>query len=201
MGRLTFDEAAWWGDCGNTFHEEEKQLVYTRYMGLLPIIAGPWQGGQPGHPPSFDLDRRSVIDVGGGPVSLLLKCVNRSPACRVIDPALYPPWVAMRYAACGIRYDYLRGEDMDEPEWVSYPYDEAWCYNVLQHVDDPERVAANMRRAAAGVRVFEWIDLPAYPGHPQALTEADLNRWFGVTGGVADVDESGATGRAWFVAA
>lgn len=184
---MEFDEAGWWGDCGNSFHEEQKQIVCAIRMSLIPL----WDVG---HPPAFDLEGRSVLDVGGGPVSLLLKCVNRGPACIVIDPTAYPAWTHFRYHGCGIEHGVMRGEDFDRTG-----YDEAWCYNVLQHVDDPERIAVNMRAAAPHVRVFEWIDMPAYPGHPQSLTEADLNRWFDTTGTVEDLDDYGAVGRAWYV--
>lgn len=78
-------ETDWWGTCANTLQEEQKQLIYAARMGLVA------QWGV-GHPPVFDLEGRSVIDIGGGPVSLLLKCGNRGRAV-VADPAEWPVWV------------------------------------------------------------------------------------------------------------
>lgn len=178
-------EAAWWGMCGNTFHEEQKQLVYAARLGLV----ADWTVG---HPPVFHLDRRRVVDIGGGPASLLLKAQGKGNSV-VIDPCPYPPWVRERYRACGIRLMRMRGED-------SWPgrYDEAWVYNVLQHVDDPERVIANARARAKIVRLFEWINMDAYPGHPHTLTSDELERWLGGKGFAAYVDDSGAVGDAFY---
>jgi hypothetical protein len=178
-------EADWWGMCGNTFHEEQKQLVYAKRLGLV----ADWTVG---HPPAFNLDRRCVVDIGGGPVSLLLKAQDKGNSV-VIDPCPYPHWVGERYRACGIRLMRMRGED----RWPGR-YDEAWVYNVLQHVDDPEQVIANARARAKVVRLFEWVNVPAYPGHPQTLTASELARWLGGDGFVTHIDESGAVGEAFY---
>lgn len=180
-----FDEAAWWGDCANTWHEEEKQLVVARRLGLRAEWAGP-------HPPTYDLEGRSVIDIGGGPVSLLLKCVNRGRTV-VADPGTYPAWVLARYEACGIEYWRQPGEEIE-----GYTFDEAWLYNVLQHVRDPALVVARARELAGVVRVFEWIDIAPYPGHPHLLTEAFLNHVLDGTGFTARLDERGCVGRAYY---
>jgi hypothetical protein len=183
---MSFDEAAWWGDCANTFHEEEKQLVYAPRLGLVPN----WNCG---HPPLFDLGGRSVVDIGGGPVSLLLKCVNFGPAL-VVDPAPYPEWVRLRYEEHKVSLTRARGEDFE-----SNPgFDEAWIYNVLQHVDDPHAFVRNAQKHAKVLRLFEWIDLPAYDGHPQALTQELLEEAIGAPGFVVDLNQSGAVGRAFY---
>jgi hypothetical protein len=46
-------KAAYWGDCTNTFDEEQKHYVYARYMGL----------GRKHY--SFDAQGRRVLDIGG----------------------------------------------------------------------------------------------------------------------------------------
>ena len=61
------------------------------------------------HPPEFDLMDRSVVDIGGGPASLLLKCMNKGRAV-VADPSVFPDWVTARYEACGIEYWRMEGE-------------------------------------------------------------------------------------------
>jgi hypothetical protein len=192
MGRVSFDED-FFGSCANTWHEEEKQLAYAPRMGLQLD----WGGA---HPPTINLGGRSVIDVGGGPCSLLLKCVNFAFAA-VIDPGRYPEWVALRYIEHGVTSWTVAGENLDDyPAMVLHQnVDEAWIYNVLQHVDDPERVVANARAVARTVRLFEWVDIPAYDGHPHTLTRAELERWLG--GGMgwqADIDERGAVGRCFY---
>ena len=180
-------EREWWGTCGNTFHEEQKQIVYAQLMGLrsLPNV---------GHPPTYDLKGLSVVDLGGGPVSLLLKCENSASALSVVDPCAYPDWVKARYEACGIAYFQQRAEDFH-----CSAYDEVWLYNVLQHVEDPEKVVAMAKQARRVVRVFEWIDIPAYQGHPHELKADVLADWFDGSAewDVYDLDESGAVGRAF----
>lgn len=179
-------EADFWQDCANTFHEEQKQIVYAIRMGLLPN----WNCA---HPPTFDLGGRSVIDIGGGPVSLLLKCVNRGRSV-IADPGTYPNWVRARYNECGIEYWQMRAEGMLEEN----EFDEAWLYNVTQHVDEPWTVIENAKKAAALVRLFEWIDIPAYDGHPHMLTKEGLEEWLGAAGFVTELNESGCVGRAFY---
>lgn len=190
-------EAGWWGNCANTFHEEEKQTVYARHMALDSHFLVPGAA----HPPTYDLGGRRVLDIGGGPVSMLLKTVN-SPLRAVIDPCPYPRWVGQRYDAAGIEYMPLRGEDLALRE----AFDEVWIYNVLQHVDDPglviERAWAALDSTSdetSVIRMFEWIGVPAHEGHPHELTEAALNGWLGraAPGYVAQVNERGAVGRAF----
>ena len=177
-------EQRFWGDCCNTFHEEEKQLEYAARMGLSALYGG-------AHPPSFDGGGRSVVDIGGGPVSLLLKHFN-IPRGVVVDPCRYPSWVKARYKAHGVRLERRRGEDFD-----CSGFDEAWIYNVLQHVDDPRQVVANSLRAGV-VRIFEWIDIDPYEGHPNRLTKAELEEWLGGLGYVAKIDARGAVGTCFY---
>ena len=182
-----FDETAWWSDCANTWWEEQKQIAVARRLGLETV----WGGA---HPPTFPLGGRSVIDLGGGPVSLLLKCVDRGQ-CAVVDPGDFPPWVAARYAHCGIGFWHGPAEQIDDEE---LRFDEAWIYNVLQHVIDPETVVRVARSHAATVRVFEWVNLPPYPGHPHTLTPEALDEWLGAPGFVTEMNESGCVGRAYY---
>ena len=183
--RVTFDENDWWGDCGNTWHEEQKQFAYAPRMGLRPE----WSVA---HPPQFDVGGRSVIDIGGGPVSILLKCVNKGRAV-VADPGEFPQWTLDRYLACGIEYWRTNGEDIE-----GYSFDEAWIYNVLQHVTDPAKVIAAARACAKTVRIFEWIDIPPYEGHPHMLTRQELELHLGAPGFVSQISEMGAVGRAFY---
>lgn len=177
-------ERSWWGDCCNTFHEEQKQLVYASRMELL----ADWNCG---HPPQFDLQGRSVVDVGGGPSSLLLKTVNAGERL-VIDPCDFPPWVYARYREAGIYVMRQPGE-----RWTSAGFDEGWIYNVLQHVENPELVIETMKTNCRLIRIFEWIDIPAYPGHPHELKSELLERWLGPGGRETYVNDFGAVGTAF----
>ncbi len=182
-----FDETAWWSDCANTWHEEQKQFVYAKRMGLQ----ADWTGA---HPPTYNLLDRSVMDIGGGPVSLLLKCTNRGH-CVVVDPGDFPLWVTDRYTHCGIGFWKGPAEQIDD---AKLHFDEVFIYNTLQHVHDPARVIEVARSHASLLRIFEWIDIEPYPGHPHLLTRELLDEWIGAPGYVANVDESGAVGCAYY---
>lgn len=175
-------EAGFWGDCANSYGEETKQLVYARYMGLNFVNSG-------GPGPVYDLDGGSILDLGGGPASLLLKCVNGG-LLVVVDPCEYPDWVHERYEAHGIELVTEPAEDFDDPEG----FDEVWIYNVLQHVFDPEEVLSIAIRHSECLRVFEWLDMPISPGHPHTLTMDDFPP--GLETGY--VNEGGAVGTACF---
>lgn len=179
-------ELAFWGDCANTHAEETKQISYARRMGLYPI----WGGA---HPPVFNVEGRSIMDIGGGPVSLLLKTINRGLSV-VVDPGEYPRWVRLRYETCEIDYWNFPAEDLGHlPR-----FDEAWIYNVLQHTEDPERVCKNALAIADTVRVFDWVGINPYEGHPHRLEERLLDEWLEGHGFVSMINENGAVGTAYY---
>jgi hypothetical protein len=180
-------ERDWWGDCSNTFTEEIKQLSYAYKMGLIvSSVGGKW--------PCYDLQGKNVIDIGGGPVSMLLKSENKGPLCRVVDPCNYPAWVRHRYETVGVGYFQVAGEE------IKYDalWDEAWIYNVLQHTMDPELIIKNALSIAPVVRLFEWIDLPAHEGHPQELKADKLDLWLGGTGTVEWLNENNCYGQSYY---
>ena len=123
---------------------------------------------------------------------MLLKCGHVSGSV-VVDPLGYPDWVIDRYAEKGIQYVQSRGED-----WEGEGFDEVWIYNCLQHTDDPEKIIKNALKAAPVLRIFEWIDFPPHPGHPQELKKEKLESWIGQTGGTCTLAESGCFGNAFY---
>lgn len=200
-------EREWWGDCANTFSEETKQLTYGYKMGLQCYANnGKW--------PCYNLDRKSILDIGGGPTSLLLKCENRGRTV-VVDPCQYPNWTYHRYQELGIEFLTNKGEDpittyclcSEELDQNQHPlckahekitFDEAWIYNVLQHTEDPEAIIQNAQKYSRLIRIFEWIDIPAHEGHPQELKEELLNEWLGGKGTTEHLNENGCYGRAYY---
>lgn len=181
-------EAEWWGDCANTYGEETKQIAYARRMGLEMV---PWGG----HWPTYDLGGRSVVDLGGGAVSMLLKCVNLGPHAVVVDPLPMPGWVTERYTGHGVR---LVSAPAEEFRWPFDRFDEAWIYNCLQHVIDPAAIVTVARTFARTVRFFEWVGYPPSPGHPHQLEAERLRVWMGGAGEAGWVEEGGAVGNAFF---
>lgn len=179
-------EASWWDGCTNTLDEEVKQLVVLKRFGFTEI-----QGYKTRF--VFDMQGKRILDMGGGPVSLLLKCVNVKGF--VLDPLKYPAWIYERYAMANIGYSKQKCEEI--PEWIESwmaPLDEVWMYNLLQHTENPEAIVKNAKRLAPLVRVFDWLEQGVMPGHPQNLTEAKMNEWFGQKGTVERIDENGAKG-------
>jgi hypothetical protein len=178
-------ERSFWGNCCNTYGEETKQFVYAKRMGLE--LTGNWRS-------SFNIDMQdtSVVDVGGGPVSLLLKCINVRGT--VVDPLKYPTWVTHRYEAASINHWQIRGEDL----YQGMQYDEVWIYNVLQHVDDPALIIKNAHMIGGMIRLFEWIDFPPHPGHPHMLTEEFLLNALGSEGQTEYLNEYGCIGRCFY---
>lgn len=185
------EEQEWWGNCSNTLGEELKQTVYARYLGLhfKEIDGIPYQ---------IDLYGARVLDIGGGPSSLLLKTFNRhEDKSAVYDPCEYPSWVMQRYLAADILYYRCKGEDIP----VVNRFDEVWMYNCLQHVDDPELIIKKGFEALkpGGVfRIFEWIDTPVNEAHPHSLSAEDFHKWTGQHGGVVSLNELGCVGHAYY---
>ena len=184
MNDYTF-ESNYWGDCCNTFDEDQKHYVYARYMGLKQV----------GY--SFDVEGKSIIDIGGGPTSMLLKTINLGHRATVIDPLRYPKWTYERYVAKGILALDIRGEDLMIKHF-SRGYDEAWIYNCLQHTDDPELIIQNALSAANKLRIFEWVNIPPHDGHPIELTKEKLDQWIGKEGNIIQLGESGCYGTAYY---
>jgi len=179
-------ESGWWGSCVNTYGEQEKQLIYAQRMGLEFFHDGK-------SPYNIDLSGLSVIDIGGGPTSLLLKGVGFLGA-NVIDPISLPSWVYARYTAAGIGVWTMQAENMP----TESKFDEAWIYNVLQHTEDPALIIQNAQKIAGLIRIFEWIDTPTNIGHIHTLTEENLNKWLGGYGKVEQIAERNCFGKAYY---
>jgi hypothetical protein len=162
-------EMDFWGDCTNTFGEDQKHYVYGNLMGLTGSYF------------SYDTQDKRILDIGGGPTSMLLKTYGLKEG-KVCDPIVYPQWTKDRYAMKNISVQVIGGEEVDETGW-----DEVWIYNVLQHTVDPQKIIDNALKSAKVLRLFEWIDIPAHDGHPHELTQANLESWIGQPGNVTEL--------------
>jgi hypothetical protein len=181
-------ESSWWGKCLNTYSEETKQLTYARKMGLRAYMFE-------GKYPIYNLQNKSVIDIGGGPTSMLLKCINVKGV--VIDPCLYPGWIEERYRLAGIIYVDAKGEDLVDPPTGAI-VDEIWIYNVLQHTDDPAKIIQNARKISKVIRIFEWINTPVTNGHIHTLTKEKLDAWLGGQGKTEILNENNCVGECYY---
>lgn len=170
-------EAEFWGTCTQTFVEEQKQFFYATRM-KLPFIDYPLS--------NIDFKGKSVIDIGAGATSLLLKSENYSRALAV-DPLMdtFPKWVADRYHSVGIETLSQGGEDID----TNLRFDCCIIYNCLQHVQDYELIIYKARRIAKEIRIAEWLEVEADDKHPHVLTKEALDRCLGGNGMVEQVHE------------
>src|SRR5271157_3366544 len=90
-------EAAYWGNClGMTaWGEFCKQEMYGREMELFEEYGTEFA--------ELDMKGESVLDLGGGPVSMTLRCFN-AKRLVVVDPCNWPPSVKRRYDNYGIEF-------------------------------------------------------------------------------------------------
>lgn len=156
-------ETLWHDKCINTYGEEFKQLMYANKMGLKTFHNSK-------SPFNFDLNTAKVLDIGGGPTSLLLKCVNVQGT--IIEPMHMPQWVNDRYKCAGIKLITAKAENV-----IKTKFDEVWIYNCLQHTENPQTIINNALHAGKTIRIFEWINTKVNDGHLHNLTEEKLNMW------------------------
>ncbi len=183
-------ETHWWGSCVNTYGEEEKQLTYANRMGL-PFFHNRKS------PYNIDVKGKSIVDLGGGPTSLLLKCVNLSHGV-VVDPLPVPSWVIDRYEANGIEYMEEKAEDTPSILESTNEFDEAWIYNCLQHTEDPGLIVSSVKSAVRIIRIFEWLDTSVNIGHPHAFTSEVLDKMLGGEGKVEELRTPTLTGKCYY---
>ena len=169
-------ELEYWGNClgMRAWGEFVKQEMYGREMQVFAYYGLP--DGE------LDLQGRSVLDVGGGPVSMTLRCRNAAKLV-VVDPCDWPESVFRRYTNYGIEFVSAKGEDLDTALSVDEQFDEVWLYNVLQHVDNPVKVIQNAiarTKSQGRFRICEWVDVPADDCHPHVLTVDTLRNWISV---------------------
>ena len=182
-------ESQWHGNCVNSLNEELKQLIYADRMGLVrsPDNKTPYR---------FDLKGKSVLDIGSGPYSLLLKCENKG-FCTAVDPLMnrFPDWVRDRYKYAEITPISAKGEDLNK---IDFDFDICLIYNVLQHTEDPQKVIENALSKCSELRIFEWLETPINIGHLHTLTEDKLDEWLGGKGKVEVLDSPSLKGKAYY---
>jgi len=182
-------ESGWWGDCTNTLSEEMKQMEYAKLMELKTVI----QQGK-----IWIESNKSVIDMGSGPVSMLLKTTPVPKKRRLaVDPIKFPEWVYDRYANAGIEYKTIKGEDFEVKE-ADYIYDECWMYNCLQHTEDPRKIIENIKKSCSTLRIFEWCEVETNVGHIHTLHKTELDYWLGKEGEVKVFNTPLMRGLAYF---
>lgn len=180
-------EAEWHDTCINSYNEETKQYIYTRFMGLDEYKVNYY--GQIG----WDFGEKSVLDVGCGPYSILMK--SKGKVKHGIDPCDYPQWVYERYKCADVLLHKIPAEDFTSPSII---YDEALIYNCLQHVIDPKKIIDNVLACSKLVRIFEWVDNGISDGHLHDLHADELDEWLGGTGKSNYIEIGPCVGKAYW---
>jgi hypothetical protein len=140
--------------------------------------------------PIFDLKGESVVDLCGGPSSLLLRCKNFSKAI-VVDPGDFPDYIANRYKAKGI--DWVK---MPAEEFVyDKTYDNIFLYNALPHVFDAKLIVENAKKFSRKIRVCESIHAGTDDQHFYDLSQEFLEYLFEQKGIVKDMFEPAPSPR------
>ena len=191
------EELAFWNTPGAELGEQLKQLTYMRYLGLNFFHDG-------NSPFVIDKTGLNIMDVGGGPVSLLLK--TNADRKVVVDPCDYPKWSIDRYKANNVNYHHRSGETLTRTN-AKDSYDEVWMYNVLQHTEDPQKIFANIYKTlkkGGALRFLDWVNTPTNVAHPITLQYKDIAEMLKKAGfkvGTKDIlfnehiNENGAVGE------
>lgn len=182
------EELAFWNTPGAELGEQLKQLTYAKYMGIEFMHDG-------SSPYVIDKTGLDILDIGGGPVSLLLK--THAETKVVVDPCTFAPWTIARYNDNGVEFWHMQGEEIPTKK----KFDEVWLYNVLQHTESPQRIFENVykvMRQGSVFRFIDWVDTPKNIAHPISLTyeqlDAQLSRYFDQYLLKKTIDENGAVG-------
>lgn len=174
-----WERNSWGNDLNFNHGEAKKQLHYAKLLGIdLPHNA----------------NGKSIIDFGCGPIGMLLRTSNFSRAVG-LEPLNYGDDITKRYQEHGIDLLQIPIEDYDLKE----TFDEAWMYNVLEHVIDPVECLNKIKNVSRILRVFEWIDIPPSPGHPHTITKSMIidnlqlkdNEWK-----IVELNQEGLVGKA-----
>jgi hypothetical protein len=169
-----------YGDCTNTFAEDQKHFVMARLMGLAV------------RNDAINISNVSILDIGGGPNSMLLKCHHLKNSA-VVDPIKWPLWIEDRYASKSIKLIEDKGEYINETG-----YDEVWITDTLAYANDPQRLINNAISAAPRIRIFEWINEERSDIRPNVITKNIMNQWMGMSGKTVELSQRGCYGTAYF---
>jgi 2-polyprenyl-3-methyl-5-hydroxy-6-metoxy-1,4-benzoquinol methylase len=161
-------------------------ISLTQWKGAQEFERSWWVGARDQHPIEIEKSfyvaqllrisegspNATVIDVGSGPLSLLLRVPVK--AGTALDPIHFGD-LELAYRQRGIARLIKPAEELSAADGR---FDEAWIYNCLQHVIDPELILQNVMRSVRLVRLFEWVYMRPYQGHPHELTPQMLQQPF-----------------------
>lgn len=124
--------------------------LYKHYFNLLNL--------------NFDLKGQSVVEVGPAKIATLCFCTNYGKS-YIIEPLIFEDTI-----------DFYKSKNIsiiNEPaETCNIPKaNQAWLFNVLQHVIDPLTVINKLKESVDVIYFFEPINFPTDDKHIHILTE------------------------------
>jgi len=115
-----------------------------------------------------DLQDKKIVDIGGGPVSLLLKFNTNNSV--VVDPLPISEFYLNNYKSKNIIFIQQKAEEFIE-KFDEEKFDEVWMYNCLQHVFDPNKILTKLNKIGKVLRICEPCDTPINKCHPYTFKQ------------------------------
>jgi hypothetical protein len=137
---------------------------------------------------SFDLQNRSILEIGPAKVPGLYFCKNYSRS-YIIEPLKFEETEENFKDKPDITFIRDPAETCDFPN-----VDEIWLFNVLQHVIDPNLIIERCKKHSKIIRYFEPIDTSCDIAHPHTFNIEFFENHFGkncTTRYIAPPDVSG----------
>lgn len=151
-----------------------------QYMESLSIKNDYFESGDL----SLNFNGLKVLDVGGGPSSILLR--SNKGHCElhdgfsegvVIDPVKITEHQKIRYEYFGIRFIQDMAENITN-YYNEKHFDECFIYNCLQHVEDPIKILDGITKVSKKIRIAEPIHIPMDKCHLHTFTEDYFANYF-----------------------
>jgi len=115
-----------------------------------------------------DLKNKSVLEIGPAFYPALFSVQTKES--HVIEPLFdqFPEEIKNIYNFKKINVFKNMAEELDK---LNIKVDEIWIFNLLQHVQDPEKILINSYSVSSVVRIFEPIDWPTDICHPHTFSK------------------------------
>lgn len=178
-------EVEYWGDqeLSNPRVQQElkQQEVYEKHMDL-PLSEILWD--------------KKILDIGGGPVSMLLK-YDKLGVASVIDPLRLTAASDERYRSNDIVYINSPAEE-GLRKFDDKSFHEVWIYNVLAHVIDPLLILLQAKRVGKCLRIFEVLNIEKDFMHPWSLSREFFENVLGAGGQTVNLESGPVVGECYY---
>jgi ubiquinone/menaquinone biosynthesis C-methylase UbiE len=177
--KANVDESAYWEIFTCEVETLKHQDIYMQALGITQDYYY-----EPDR--SLNMSGLNVLDVGGGPASILLRTNNNLPNRPhdglnkgvVIDPVMITDHQKMRYDFHDIEFIEDQAENIDKYYSEKGFFDECFIYNCLQHVVDPLKILDKITAVSKRIRIAEPLNVPTDHMHLHMFTENYFDEYF-----------------------